>query len=136
MSIFERSKARREVIGYVFQAFHLIPYLSVSENIRYALTIKGITGNEADMRVQESLNTVGLAHRSDACPATLSGGEQQRTAIARAIACTPELLLCDEPTGNLDSANAGAIVGLLHAAMTSRRALVIVTHDRQVGGIL
>lgn len=123
---------RRNSIGYVFQSFHLIEYLTVRENILNALAIKSVRGRQAASRARELLDQVGLGHRIDDYPTTLSGGECQRAAIARAIAVHPKLLLCDEPTGNLDSKNSAGIVTLLTQLLTPQSALVIVTHDPHI----
>lgn len=123
---------RRDLIGYVFQSFNLIDYLSVRENVLHALDIKGIRGPEARRLAAEKIHLVGLDARADAYPATLSGGEQQRVAIARAVAASPQLLLCDEPTGNLDSENSSAVLRLLLHQVSERNAVVIVTHDATI----
>lgn len=120
---------RRTLIGYVFQAFNLIDYLTVRENVLHALDIKGIRGKAAAALTDEKLHLVGLSHRAGAYPSTLSGGEQQRTAIARALVSAPRLLLCDEPTGNLDSENSSSVLRLLLSTVSETNAVVIVTHD-------
>jgi putative ABC transport system ATP-binding protein len=127
-----RSELRRDEIGFVFQSFHLIQYMTVLENVEYALDIKGIRGEESRMLSLESLRRVHLEHKIDSFPATLSGGEQQRTAIARATSLSPRLCLCDEPTGNLDSINSQMIVDLLLDSVTPQSSLVIVTHDQGI----
>ena len=124
-----RTALRRERIGFVFQAFHLIPHLTALENVAHALTVRGINTAAANATARDVLNEVGLSERHDAFPGTLSGGEQQRVAIARAIATQPALVLCDEPTGNLDEANSDRILSLLLDAVTPESAVVIVTHD-------
>lgn len=123
---------RRDLIGYVFQSFNLIDYLSVRENILHALDIKGVHGGRAAALANEKIRLVGLSHRADAYPSTLSGGEQQRTAIARAIAGSPKLLLCDEPTGNLDSENSASVLKLLLSMSNNTNAIIIVTHDETI----
>lgn len=123
---------RRDLIGYVFQSFNLIDYLSVRENILHALDIKGVHGGRATELSNEKIRLVGLSHRADAYPSTLSGGEQQRTAIARAIAGSPKLLLCDEPTGNLDSENSASVLKLLLSMSNNTNAIIIVTHDETI----
>ena len=128
----QRTRVRRDVIGFVFQSFHLIPYLSLTENILDTLHARGVPRKDATRRASEALERVGLSHRVSHRPPTLSGGEQQRAAIARALACEPRLLLCDEPTGNLDSVNSTLILNLLHGASDRRSTLVIVTHDSLV----
>ncbi|WP_447943306.1 ABC transporter ATP-binding protein [Microbacterium aurum] len=96
-----RTSIRRERVGFVFQSFHLVPHLTVAENVLFGLEAKGIRGSAAQQRTSRYLERVGLRSKADEFPATLSGGEQQRTAIARALAAEPPLILCDEPTGNL-----------------------------------
>lgn len=128
----ERTAVRRSLIGFVFQAFHLVPHLTVRENVRFSLDISGYRGAEAQDRADDYLERVDLTHRADAFPATLSGGEQQRTAIARALAPHPRLLLCDEPTGNLDSANSSSILDLLLGTLSPTSALLLVTHDVEI----
>lgn len=127
-----RTRLRRDHIGFIFQSFHLIPHLTVTENVLFGLEAKGIGGVEAHIRARQHLNRVGLLDRQNAFPSTLSGGEQQRTAIARALAAEPNLVLCDEPTGNLDSAASQTVLHQLLAAATGRSAVVIVTHDPEI----
>lgn len=126
------SRMRRDMIGYVFQSFHLIDYLTVRENILHALAIKGVHGRPAHDRAMECLERAGLEDKAEQFPSTLSGGEQQRTAIARAIAARPKLLLCDEPTGNLDSRNSQTVVNMLATVIGKDTTLIIVTHDPRV----
>ncbi|MCI1935415.1 MAG: ABC transporter ATP-binding protein [Bifidobacteriaceae bacterium] len=123
---------RRDSIGYIFQAYNLVEYLTVRENVLHALDIKGIRGEQAERIAEEKIARVGLEERRDAYPQTLSGGEQQRTAIARAIAGAPQLLLCNEPTGNLDERTAASILDLLLSMVSPTNAVVIVTHDSSV----
>ncbi|MEA2368838.1 MAG: lipoprotein-releasing system ATP-binding protein [Thermoleophilaceae bacterium] len=124
-----RSAARAQGIGYVFQAANLLPYFSAYENVAFAAEVSGRTGTDAE----ELLGLVGLERKLDSLPSELSGGEQQRVAIARALSQGPELLLCDEPTGHLDSDTAGRVLDLfdrLHEELGF--ALVVATHDRRV----
>jgi putative ABC transport system ATP-binding protein len=122
------ARFRRETLGYVFQSFHLIPTLTAAENVAVPLEIAGVP--DALARARELLDEVGLAGRTQHYPAELSGGEQQRTAVARAVALRPKLLLADEPTGNLDSATGAQIIELLVALNRERGStLVFVTHD-------
>jgi putative ABC transport system ATP-binding protein len=122
------ARFRRETLGYVFQSYHLIPTLTAAENVAVPLDLAGAPG--ATARAADLLAGVGLADRGHHYPAQLSGGEQQRVAMARAMALDPPLLLADEPTGNLDSATGGAIVDLLFALNRERgTTLLLVTHD-------
>src|SRR5204862_91352 len=100
-------------IGFIFQAFNLIGDLTVYENVELPLTYRGMPGAERRQRVQAALERVGMSHRSKHYPAQLSGGQQQRVAVARAVVGDPAILLADEPTGNLDSSNGGAVMDLL-----------------------
>jgi len=128
MSEDQLAMMRRNHFGVVFQSFHLIPTMTALENVATPLELTG--KRDAFERAQEELTAVGLAHRLDHYPAQLSGGEQQRVALARAAAPCPDIVLADEPTGNLDSANGATIVDLLfdlHARHGST--LVLVTHD-------
>lgn len=126
-----RTELRRERIGFVYQFFNLIPTLSVEENVRLALELKGVRGADARQRTRAMLERVGLAGRSAAAVDTLSGGEQQWVAIARALIHEPRLVLADEPTGNLDEATTREVVPLLTALVRERDAmLIVVTHDR------
>jgi putative ABC transport system ATP-binding protein len=127
-----RTALRRRYIGFIFQAFHLVPHLTVLENVLLGLRIKGVTGQRAHDAAREHLDRVGLLPREHARPNTLSGGEQQRTAIARALASEPRLVLCDEPTGNLDSQNSALVVERILASVSPSTAAVIVTHDWEV----
>ena len=124
-----RTLLRRRRMGFVFQAFNLIPTLTVLENVRLPLDLVG-RGAEAEARAHDLLGRVGLEGRSAAFPDRLSGGEQQRVAIARALAHGPDLVLADEPTGNLDGATAARVLDLLTAlARDEGRTLLVVTHD-------
>ena len=127
-----RTAIRRERIGFVFQAFHLVAHLSVRENVLFGLRVKGIDAAQARARTDDVLERGGLSERSSAVPGTLSGGEQQRTAIARAIAAEPQLILCDEPTGNLDSQNSATVLDQLITLASPTSAVLIVTHDDEV----
>ncbi|MFK7739128.1 MAG: ABC transporter ATP-binding protein [Planctomycetota bacterium] len=131
-----RASLRTRSIGFVFQSFHLLPTLTVAENIALPLELIGTSGKQAKTRVDELLSRVGLEDRADAWPRVLSGGEQQRVAVARALAAEPQLLLCDEPTGNLDDEAAALVLELIR---TLRRetgcAVVLVTHSRTAAEI-
>lgn len=122
---------RLRTVGVVFQAFHLIPSRTALENVALPLVLAGVHPAERMERARAALAGVGLAERAGHHPTQLSGGEQQRVAIARALIHRPRLLLCDEPTGNLDSANAAAIMGLLLAGCEGA-ALVLITHDEEL----
>lgn len=126
----ELTRLRRDRIGHVFQFFNLLPTLTASENVALPLLLAGTRERDALGRARDALASVGLAERLDHFPEEMSGGEQQRAAIARALAVRPRVLLADEPTGNLDSA-AGAEVLRTLRALTSdgERAVVMVTHD-------
>jgi putative ABC transport system ATP-binding protein len=124
-----RARIRNREIGFVFQSFNLIGDLMVFENVELPLTYRGMGKAERKRRVQESLGRVGMAHRMQHYPAQLSGGEQQRVAVARALAGRPAMLLADEPTGNLDSKNAEAVMDLLRELHREGATIVMVTHD-------
>jgi putative ABC transport system ATP-binding protein len=127
----DRVRLRATEIGFVFQSFHLVPYLDAVQNVMLPLVHQGRRGDRRALAV-EALARVGLGHRLDARPTTLSGGEQQRVAIARALVHDPPLILCDEPTGNLDGANTSAVLDLLRNLVAADRAVVIVTHEAEV----
>jgi putative ABC transport system ATP-binding protein len=123
-----RARLRRGRVSLVFQSFHLLPNMTAEENVAAPLEIAGEAGAAATAR--DWLRRVGLAHRSRHYPRQLSGGEQQRVALARALAVRPRLLFADEPTGNLDAANAAAVADLMFALVAeTQAALVLVTHD-------
>ncbi len=125
----DRSALRGRRIGFVFQAFHLLPYRTALENVLLA-ELYNQTPRAGRLRAAaEALDAVGLGHRMDALPTTLSGGESQRVAIARALVNQPSLMLCDEPTGNLDSRNAAALMELLDRLNAAGFTIVVITHD-------
>ena len=124
-----RTALRGRRIGFVFQSFHLLPYRTATENVALAQLYAAVPRRRRIQAARDALGRVGLAHRQDALPLTLSGGERQRVAIARALVHEPSLLLCDEPTGNLDSSTAGAVLDLLDALHTGGLTLVVITHD-------
>jgi putative ABC transport system ATP-binding protein len=125
-----RTLVRRSKMGFIFQAFHLLPHLSVERNVALSLALNGSTGAEARQRVAELLDAVGLSGRLRSSPSELSGGEMQRVAIARALAHRPRLVLADEPTGNLDADAAREILGLLREQLRRDRAAgILVTHS-------
>lgn len=121
---------RREHIGFVFQTFGLIPVLSAAENVEIPLRIRGVEPDERQARVLEMLELVGLADHAQQRPYELSGGQQQRVGLARALAADPDILLADEPTGQLDSRTAAAMMDLIESVVRSRGiAAVVTTHD-------
>lgn len=126
------TKIRRETIGIVFQAFHLVHGLTAEENVALPLMLRGDDGRTIAMRVDGMLDKVGMSHRRRHRPAELSGGEQQRIAIARALAHEPRLLLADEPTGNIDSQQGAGIMELIRElAISGGQTVLLVTHSVQ-----
>lgn len=124
----DRTRLRRAHIGFVFQSFNLVDELTVEENVAIGLLYRSGTG-AAKRRIGEALEQVGIAHRARHRPQQLSGGQQQRVAIARALVAEPKLILADEPTGNLDSANGEQVMGLLKDAVAAGTTVVMVTHS-------
>ena len=123
---------RRQAVGFVFQSYHLIPELTVEENVRLPAMLAGVQLGE---KWEDLLDEVGMTLRRDHLPAELSGGEQQRVAVARALVLEPDLILADEPTGNLDAASASAVLDLLVKMVRERqKSLLLVTHDETVAG--
>ena len=129
----ELAKVRRENIGFVFQFFHLIPRLSAAENIEMPMILAGVAVKERKQRVVEALASVNLQDRASHRPDQLSGGQLQRVAIARAMIMQPEILLADEPTGNLDSKSGIEIIELLENLNRQGVTLMIITHDQTLG---
>jgi len=129
LKLAERARIRNREIGFIFQAFNLIGDLTVYENVELPLTYRGMTASERKRRVQEALERVGMSHRMKHYPSQLSGGQQQRVAVARALSGDPLILLADEPTGNLDSANGEAVMNLLKELHASGATICMVTHD-------
>jgi putative ABC transport system ATP-binding protein len=128
----QRTSLRGTEIGFVFQSFHLLPYRTVLENVMTGLVYNRIPRRERKQRAITALERVGLGHRLDFSSRQLSGGERQRVAIARAIAPEPGLLLCDEPTGNLDSHTTGSILDLFDALRADGLTLIVITHEERV----
>jgi putative ABC transport system ATP-binding protein len=129
MKLSERARVRNREIGFIFQAFNLIGDLTVYENVELPLTYRSMPSAERKIRVKESLERVGMAHRMKHYPSQLSGGQQQRVAVARALAGQPSILLADEPTGNLDSANGEQVMELLSELHREGATVCMVTHD-------
>jgi len=125
----ERARTRNQEIGFVFQAFNLVGDLTVYENVELPLIYRGEPAAERKKMVIEALTKVEMTHRMNHYPAQLSGGQQQRIAVARAVAGRPEILLADEPTGNLDSKNGEALMGLLCELHREGSTICMVTHD-------
>ncbi len=124
-----RARLRRGRIGFVFQSFNLIDDLTVYENVELPLLYLDVSGAERRQRTEAALDRVGMAHRRGHFPQQLSGGQQQRVAIARAVVASPPLILADEPTGNLDSANGSAVMALLAELNAAGTTVVMVTHS-------
>jgi len=129
MKLSERARVRNREIGFIFQAFNLIGDLTVYENVELPLTYRGMGSAERKKRVHEALERVGMSHRVKHYPSQLSGGQQQRVAVARAIGGDPAIMLADEPTGNLDSANGEAVMELLSDLHKNGATIIMVTHD-------
>jgi putative ABC transport system ATP-binding protein len=129
LSAAERARVRNREIGFIFQSFNLIGDLTVFENVELPLTYRGMPAGERKKRVLESLERVAMAHRTKHYPSQLSGGQQQRVAVARALVGSPSVLLADEPTGNLDSQNGEAVMGLLRELHRDGATICMVTHD-------
>jgi putative ABC transport system ATP-binding protein len=137
LSIHELSDARRtrhraESMGFIFQSFNLIPVFTATENVELPLLLAGAKEHDARARARETLTRVGLGHRLDRRPMELSGGEQQRVAVARALAGEPRIVWADEPTGNLDSEMAAAVMELLVELHAEGLTIILVTHDPTV----
>ncbi|HEX6158972.1 MAG TPA: ABC transporter ATP-binding protein, partial [Thermoanaerobaculia bacterium] len=125
----ERARIRNRTIGFIFQAFNLIGDLTVAENVDLPLTYRRLGAADRKRRVEAALERVGMAHRARHYPAQLSGGQQQRVAVARALAGEPDILLADEPTGNLDSKNGESVMELLRDLHRGGATICMVTHD-------
>lgn len=126
----ERARVRNQKLGFIFQGFHLVRDLSIVENVELPLSFRGnVSKSERRDRAIDALKRVGLEHRANHHPTQLSGGQQQRAAIARAVVGAPDVLLADEPTGNLDSKNGDAIMDLICELQSAGTTVVLVTHD-------
>ena len=132
MSDRRRTELRGARIGFVFQSFHLLMYRTVLENVMLGGLYTGMPAADRRRRAVTALDRVGMGHRHDFPPSRLSGGERQRVAIARALLGEPALLLCDEPTGNLDSANTAAVLDLFDELRAGGATLLVITHDPAV----
>jgi putative ABC transport system ATP-binding protein len=128
----DRTRHRAKEMGFIFQAFNLIPVFTATENVELPLLLAGVREADARIRARETLERVGLGHRLDRRPMELSGGEQQRVAVARALAGKPRIVWADEPTGNLDSEMAAAVIDLLGELHDEGLTIVLVTHDPSV----
>ncbi len=129
LSAGQRARIRNREVGFIFQSFNLIGDLTVFENVELPLTYRSMAAGERKERVVKALERVGMAHRTKHYPAQLSGGQQQRVAVARAVVGDPAILLADEPTGNLDSSNGEAVMGLLAELHAEGATICMVTHD-------
>ena len=133
MSESEKTAFRKEYIGFIFQALHLIPTWTALENASIPLILNGTNEEEAFQRGEEMLKRVGLEHRKQALPSHMSGGEQQRVAICRGCVHEPRLIICDEPTSTLDSRTGIQVVELIkEVAVSENKAVIIVTHDARI----
>lgn len=133
LSEIEQARVRREKIGFVFQSFHLVPRLTAAENIELPLMLEGVLPARRKLRVKEVLLEFNLSDRAQHRPAEMSGGQQQRTAIARATILRPTIILADEPTGNIDHRNGAEVIALLEGLHHTGTTLIIVTHDQELG---
>jgi putative ABC transport system ATP-binding protein len=127
-----RTRHRAKAMGFIFQAFNLIPVFTAAENVELPLLLAGVHQHDACTRARETLTRVGLGHRLDRRPMELSGGEQQRVAVARALAGRPRIVWADEPTGNLDSEMAIAVIDLLGELHKEGLTIILITHDPTV----
>lgn len=135
MTSYQQALYRRQTIGFVFQAFHLVPNLTAEQNVQLTLTLQGVYGQERLDRSRAAIERVGLSGRAKHKPGQLSGGEQQRITVARAIVNRPRVLLADEPTGNLDRANAELLMNLIDDIRKQLGTTVLmVTHDEVLAG--
>ena len=129
----EMAHIRSTKIGFIFQSFHLIPRLTAAENVEMPMVLSGLNSKERKEKVDNALARVSLTDRSDHRPEQLSGGQRQRVAIARSIVMEPDVLLADEPTGNLDSTSSKEIIKLIEELNEGGLTLIVVTHDTDIG---
>jgi putative ABC transport system ATP-binding protein len=129
----EQALTRREKIGFVFQFFHLVPRLTAQQNVELPLTLAGVAPGERRLRARAALEGMGLADRLHHRPDQLSGGQRQRVAIARATIARPQILLADEPTGNLDRSSGREVIQILEGLNAQGLTLIVVTHDPEIG---
>jgi len=125
----ERARVRREVLGFVFQQFNLIPTLTVLENVEIPMVLRDMGVDERKEKAETLLKSLELGHRLNYYPNQLSGGQQQRVAIARALANNPEIILADEPTGNLDTKSGAVVFDILKSLNDQGKTIVLITHD-------
>jgi len=133
MSDGDRTQHRASAMGFIFQAFNLIPVFTSTENVELPLLLAGVPAKQARAQAQETLAKVGLGHRLNHRPTEMSGGEQQRVTVARALAGRPAIVWADEPTGNLDSETADQVMGLLRDLHKEGLTVILVTHDSDIG---
>ncbi len=126
------AEIRNKQVGFVFQAFNLLPYATAYENVELPLLFAAMRAKERKQRVLELLNRVGLGDKLSNKPTEMSGGEMQRTAIARALANNPKLILADEPTGNLDTKSGGEIIKIFDELHANGHTVIVITHDRNI----
>jgi putative ABC transport system ATP-binding protein len=132
LSTEQRADFRSEYIGFIFQSFQLVPYLNVIENVELPMAVTGISKKKQNQMAMDVLKIVGLEQKADRLPGQLSGGEQERVAIARAIVNKPPIILADEPTGNLDSNTAKEIMALLKSLNQDGHTIIMVTHNKDM----
>ncbi|MCK5109203.1 MAG: ABC transporter ATP-binding protein, partial [Methanosarcinales archaeon] len=130
----ERARVRREVLGFIFQQFNLIPTFTVIENVEIPMVLQEMDIDERRSRATEILESLELGHRLDYYPGQLSGGQQQRVAIARALVNDPDIILADEPTGNLDTKSGDMVFNILRDLHDRGKTIVVITHDQNLAG--